>query len=200
MKLFSLLILGLFLSACSSHPAIEVSNICTVLDEQTSWYKSAKKSEKKWGVPKGLQLAFIYQESRFASDAKPPRGNLFGVVPWFRASSAYGFGQVKDGTWDWYRQKTGNHGARRDDFGDVTDFIGWYVSWHSKQLSLSKNDAYNQYLAYHEGHNGFKRKTYQGKQWLIDVAKFVQKTANTYQKQLKQCQTQLDNNYGWSFF
>lgn len=60
----------------------------------------------------------------------------------------------------WYIDKTGNRGADRNDFDDATDFIGWYANYTYKTLGVSKWDAYKQYLAYHEGHGGFKRKTY----------------------------------------
>ncbi len=198
LKILSLLLL-LSLSNCTSYPAIEVNNICNLLNENVSWYQAVRSSERKWGVPKSLTLAFIYQESRFASDAKPPRGKILGI-PWFRDSSAYGFGQVKDETWKWYESKNNTIGAFRDDFADVVDFIGWYVSLHSKQLKIAKNDVYNQYLAYHEGGGGFKKGSYKKKYWLINVAKLVAKNANKYDKQLKQCEKQLSNNRVWSFF
>jgi hypothetical protein len=35
--------------------------------------KPVKASEKKYGVPMHVQLAIIYQESHFESDARPPR-------------------------------------------------------------------------------------------------------------------------------
>ena len=41
-----------------------------------------------------------------------------------------------------------------------------------------------QYLAYHEGHGGYNKKTYENKAWLIDVAKNVEKKSNTYKNQL----------------
>ncbi len=198
-QIFSLIVI-LSLGACFSTPPIEADNICNVLDEKVSWYKAVKKAQQKWGVSKALQLAFINQESRFASDAKPPREELFGFVPWFRRSSAYGFGQVKDTTWRWYEQKTNNSGASRDDFADVTDFIGWYVNVSHRQLGINKGDVYNQYLAYHEGHQGFKNKSYRRKDWILGVAKSVEKTATKYAKQLNRCQKQLDSNYGWRFF
>ena len=59
-------------------------------------------------------------------------------------------------------------------------------------LGISKNDTYNQYLAYHEGHNGWKKKTYNSKDWLINVAKEVELTSNKYNNQLKQCEKKLN--------
>ena len=42
-------------------------------------------------------------------------------------SSAYGYAQALEGTWDDYRKDTGRRGADRDDFADSSDFIGWYM-------------------------------------------------------------------------
>ena len=162
-KLLPLLLLPLFLTGCFSTPAVTVNNICTLMDEEVSWYRSVKAVEKKYDVPVHVLLAVVYQESRFASDAKPPREKLFGIVPWFRPTTAYGFAQAVDGTWDWYKLKTGNHNADRDDFDDAVDFMGWYMNQSNKRSGVAKSDAYHQYLAYHEGHGGFNKKTYQKK-------------------------------------
>lgn len=198
---FSLLVfITAMVSGCFSTPAIEVSNICSLLDEEVSWYKSIKSSSEKYDAPMHVQLAIIYQESHFASDAKPAREKLFGVIPWFRPSTAYGFAQVKDETWDWYKLKTSNHGADRSNFDDAADFVGWYISKSHELSGISKSDAYNQYLAYHEGHGGFNNKSYNEKQWLLKVAKNVQSNAKQYKVQLNKCQSQLDNNSTWSFF
>jgi hypothetical protein len=130
--------------------------------------------------------------------AKPPRQKLLWFIPWFRPSSAYGYAQALDETWEWYIKKTGNWGADRYDFGDVSDFIGWYGDISYQKLGISKWDAYNQYLAYHEGHGGFKRKTYLKKPWLIKVARKVEANADRYSKQLSGCRSELDK--GWSFW
>ncbi|HIF47976.1 transglycosylase SLT domain-containing protein [Candidatus Thioglobus sp.] len=199
-KVFLLALLPLFLTGCLSTPAVTVNNICTLMDEEVSWYRSVKASEKKYGAPAHVQLAIMYQESHFASDAKPPREKLFGVVPWFRPTTAYGFAQAKDATWDWYQLKTGNYSADRDDFDDAADFVGWYINQSKKRAGINKSDAYNQYLAYHEGHGGFKKKSYQRKPWLMEVARKVDDNAKRYKRQLNQCSTELDSNSIWSLF
>jgi hypothetical protein len=145
-----------------------------------------------------VQLAVIYQESRFVQDAKPPRQKLLWVIPWTRPSSAYGYGQIKDSTWEWYLKSTGRRWADRDDFDDVVDFIGWYGDMSHRKLGISKADAYSQYLAYHEGHGGFKRQSYKNKKWLLRVASKVQARATNYAAQLKQCEDSLGK--GWWFF
>ncbi len=199
-KIALLLLLPLFLTGCLSTPAVTVNNICTLMDEEVSWYRSVKASEKKYGAPAHVQLAIMYQESNFASDAKPPREKLFGVVPWFRPTTAYGFAQAVDDTWDWYKLKTGNHNADRDDFDDAADFIGWYMTQSRKRSGVSMSDARNQYLAYHEGHGGFNKKSYRSKPWLLKIATKVDNNAKRYKRQLNQCASELNSNSIWSLF
>jgi hypothetical protein len=186
------------LTACSTEPPRNLTDSCAIFKEKNGWYASASDSYDKWGVPVHVQLAIIYQESRFVHDAKPPRGKLLWVIPWKRPSSAYGYGQIKDTTWDWYRDSTGNRWADRDDFDDVTDFIGWYGSVSNSRLGISKWDAYRQYLAYHEGHGGYQRKTYNKKDWLLRVARKVEARAKDYRAQLGACADDLDK--GWSLW
>ncbi|MDQ6971465.1 MAG: transglycosylase SLT domain-containing protein [Mariprofundaceae bacterium] len=188
----------LLLGACASTPPKQLNDSCAIFQEKSGWYEAANDSFKKWGVPVHVQLAIIWQESRFRATAKAPKDTLLGFIPWGRKSSAYGYAQVKDSTWDWYIQKSGNSGADRDDFEDVTDFIGWYGNYSHKTLGISKWDAYNQYLAYHEGHGGFKRKTFNQKPWLIAVAHKVERRAQRYRQQIVRCKDKLDT--GWSLW
>lgn len=186
--------------ACSTVPPGNINSSCEIFYENYDWYHDAKNSFAKWGVPVHVQLAIIYQESRFVDDAETPRDYLLWVIPWGRISDAYGYGQVKDDTWDWYRDNTGNSYADRDDFEDVVDFIGWYGNMSYVKLGISKWDAYNQYLAYHEGHGGFKSKSYSSKGWLKKVARKVEKQAQQYRSQLASCRDDLDSRWSlWPF-
>jgi len=193
-----LLLFGIVVISCSTAPPEDLGDSCSIFEEKGGWYPAARDSYKKWGVPIQVQLAIIYQESRFVHDAKPPRQKLLWVIPWTRPSSAYGYGQIKDSTWEWYLKSTGRRWADRDDFDDVADFIGWYGDMSHRKLGISKSDAYSQYLAYHEGHGGFKRKTYKNKKWLTRVASQVAARAQRYSTQLRKCEDSLDK--GWWFF
>ena len=104
-----------------------------------------------------------------------------------RQSSAYGFAQALDGTWDEYRKETGSTFSRRSSFRNASDFMGWYMHKSYKRNGIPKSDVYNQYLAYHEGHAGFRRGSYKKKKWLIKIAKSVQKRAINYSAQLARC-------------
>jgi len=192
-----LLLLGMVITGCATSPPKDLDNACSIFMDKSGWYKSAKHAYKKWGVPIDVQLAIIHQESRFHPDAKPPRSRLLWVIPWTRKSSAYGYGQVMDDTWEWYLRDTGNSWADRDDFEDVVDFIGWYGNMSHRKLGISKLDAYSQYLAYHEGHGGYRRKTYNKKKWLLKVAAKVNRNAKRYRGQLSRCRKKLDHGLGW---
>ena len=102
-----LLILLFFVTACSSVPK-NTKNSCSIFEERYLWYKHTKNTEKKWGVPVYLQLAFIKKESGFQRFAKPPRHKLFKVIPYKRKSSSFGFSQAIKGTWEQYKNETGN--------------------------------------------------------------------------------------------
>jgi hypothetical protein len=147
-------------------------------------------------------MAVMHQESKFDAEAKPPRTTCLCIFPGPRPSSAYGYAQALDETWDKYKQETGNWGADRDNFADSIDFIGWYCNLSRKLCGISPNDAYSLYLAYHEGHNGFKRKTYKRKKWLQQVAGKVQRRAKTYTRQLASCKSEFQKGRGcclWPF-
>ena len=186
------------LASCTTSPPKNMLNSCAIFEEKGGWYEDASDSFKRWGVPIHVQLAIIHQESRFTHDAQTEMQYFMWIIPTGRKSSAYGYAQVKDETWDWYIKSTGNSGADRDDFTDAADFIGWYGKRSYDTLKISKWDAYNQYLAYHEGHGGFKRKTYNQKPWLIKVAAKVKKNASKYAAQLKTCEAELKS--GWWFW
>lgn len=192
MKALSLLIVMIFiLVGCATAPPKKVSNICSIFQEKSGWYQAAKKSEKRWGSSIPLMMAFMHQESRFVSQAKPPRKKILGFIPGPRKSSAYGYSQAQTGTWKWYKKSTGNWGADRDEFQDAVDFIGWYNVQTKKKNGVSLSNAYGLYLAYHEGHGGYKKKSYNKKPWLKKVANKVAAQTKTYAKQLRSCESSL---------
>jgi hypothetical protein len=186
------------LSGCSTAPPANVENICAIFEEKKSWYRAARKSQKRWGTPVHVQLSIIRQESTFRFNAKPPRTRLLGFIPWKRPSNAYGYAQALDSTWKSYKDDTGNRFADRDDFSDAIDFVGWYTDKSQTRVGISKWDPYNQYLAYHEGHNGWKKKTWRKKRWLQETARVVDHRAREWGAQLKRCEDDLDD--GWWIF
>ena len=176
-----------FLMSCATSPPSHPQNICDIFEEKAAWYPATLEAESKWGVPVEVQMAIVRHESSFVADAKPPRQWFLGFIPLSRPSTAYGYSQALDGTWERYQNSTDQGGAERDDFGDAVDFIGWYSHETQKELGIPPSDAYRLYLAYHEGQAGYRRGSYRAKPWLLGVAQSVDKTARRYQHQLKDC-------------
>ena len=182
---------ALALAACSSTPDGPPRNqadACAILDHDDDWGPALRKAERRWGAPPEVVLAIIWRESSFRHDARPPKTYAaFGLIPTGHVSSAYGYPQALDGTWDWYRQETGASWASREDFEDAADFVGWYLSMTARLNGLAKQDAYHQYLAYHEGHTGFRRGNWRQKGWLMNAASQVARQADAYRGQLRTC-------------
>ncbi|MFW5661571.1 MAG: hypothetical protein ACOC05_09310 [Oceanicaulis sp.] len=182
-------------NGCATPPPDQVHDACLILEDNRAWWRDLKRVERRYGVSPGVQLAFLKRESSFRHDARPARQRLLGIVPWTRPSSAYGYAQALDSTWDWYREEAGRRGADRDDFGDAVDFIGWYNSMSHRLAGVPTHDPYNLYLAYHEGQGGFTRGTWRSKAWLHRAAREVEADARRYDAQIDRCERRLDR--GW---
>ena len=194
MKLKSLILLSLTaLSSCANIPPHNTRNICDIFREKDEWYQATLAASQRWGVPIAVQMSIIHQESSFVADAEPPRPTILGFIPWFRSSSAYGYPQAQDGTWSDYQQQSGNGWADREDFADSADFVAWYCAMTHRKLGIPVSDANNLYLAYHEGLTGYRRKHFNNKPWLLNVAKKVHQRAWQYDAQLATCRQELEN-------
>ena len=165
----------------------DLENACSIVAERPNYLRAMKQTERRWGVPVHVQMATIHQESKFIGNARTPVQYSLGVIPMGRQSSAYGYSQALDATWDEYKRVTGKRRARRDDIADATDFMGWYMNQTRARNRIALNDAYNQYLAYHEGHTGYARGSYHAKPWLVEVARRVSTRAEFYRGQLISC-------------
>lgn len=164
-----------------------LDNACALAGERPAYFQAMKATERRWGIPVHVQMATIHQESRFIGDARTPHQYALGIIPVGRQSSAFGYSQALDGTWDEYRRETGRSRARRDNIRDATDFMGWYMDGTARQLGVSKLDATSQYLAYHEGRGGFSRSSHLSKPWLMRVAAQVGARSERYRTQLGAC-------------
>jgi hypothetical protein len=185
------LALGLLvvLGACGGgkEPPSDLDNACAIVSERPQYLRAMRRAERKWGVPVPVQMAVIHQESKFDGDAETPFRWELGVIPIGRVSTAYGYSQALDGTWDTYKDATGRRRARRDRIRDATDFMGWYMNETRDRLGIPLSDARRQYLAYHDGWTGYARGSFNRKGWLLDVSDRVASRARTYEAQLRTC-------------
>jgi hypothetical protein len=189
-RLFRAAILLAFLASCGggnfSAPR-NLDNACALVDERPQYFRAMQDAERKWGVPVPVLMAIIHQESKFVGNARTPHRFALGIIPMGRQSSAYGYSQALDGTWDEYRDDQNRRGARRDRIDDAADFMGWYMTQSRDKLGISLSDAQTQYLAYHEGRTGYANGSHNNKPWLIEVAARVGARAQTYGDQLATC-------------
>ena len=189
-RLLRATVLLLLLASCgggSSTAPRNMDDACSVLRQRPAFLPAMAKTERRWGVPVPVQMAAIYQESKFIGTAKTPHQYALGIIPMGRQSSAYGYAQALDGTWDEYRKDQGRYGARRDRIADATDFMGWYMDGSTQKLGISKTDAKSQYLAYHEGRKGFANGSHRRKAWLMEISGQIQSRAVMYDRQLQTC-------------
>lgn len=174
-------------AGCATSPPEHQDNLCVIFDQYPQWYDAAKDSQKKWGTPPHILMAFVKQESAFRHNAKPPR-DWFLFIPLGRKSSAEGYAQVKDDTWAEYEAEVGGLFKSRSDMKDALDFIGWYNDKSNKQLGISIWDPKRMYLAYHEGRGGYARGSYKRKPEVVRIANRVDRQAREYGAQLRQCE------------
>ena len=177
-------------AGCATPPS-RINDICAVFDQRdgwvTNWRSSAQRVESKYGVPVPILMATVRKESGFKGNARPPRRKLLGFIPWKRQSSAYGYSQALDGTWSQYVSETGNWSARRTNFADSVDFVGWYHSKSADTLGIARNDPYNLYLAYYFGWSAYKRGDWRSNSGMQNYARDTANMANTYAAQLQSC-------------
>ena len=185
-----LLVLLMVLASCGggnySAPR-NLDNACSILSQRPKYARAFRATERRWGVPMHVQMATIYQESKFIGNARTPYRYVLGVIPMGRQSSAYGYSQALDGTWEEYQKATRSYGARRDNIYDASDFMGWYMNQSRDRNGIALNSAKHQYLAYHEGQTGYRRGTYKRKSWLMRISNEVDSRAGMYQAQLRSC-------------
>jgi hypothetical protein len=189
-RLFRALILTALLAGCGNREYAaprELDNACSIVAQHPNYLRAFRAAERKWGVPIHVQMAIIYQESKFIANARPPHRYALGVIPVGRQSSAFGYSQALDGTWAEYQSDEGGRRARRDDIRDATDFMGWYMTASNRELGIALSDTRNQYLAYHEGRTGFRRGSHNSKSWLVRIANELEARAALYNAQLAAC-------------
>ncbi|GGD20187.1 lytic transglycosylase [Sinisalibacter lacisalsi] len=189
-RLLRTIILLVLVASCGSKDFQAPRNLddaCSIVQQRPEYLRAMKQAERKWNVPVPVLMAMIYQESKFIGNNRTPMKYALGVIPLGRQSSAYGYAQALDGTWEEYRRTDGGRFAKRDDIKDATDFMGWYMNLTLLETGVPLNDTRNQYLAYHDGRTGYLRGSYKSKTWLLRIADEVNDRALMYDQQLRLC-------------
>ena len=175
------------LAACATAPPRHSDDLCAVFRQYPDWYDYAKQSEKRWGTPSYVLMAFVRHESGYHADIRPERRRLLGFIPLPRDSSAYGYAQAQDPAWDQYLKDTGGWFKGRADMEDALDFVGWYNHRSHVKLGIPYRDARHLYIAYHEGIGGYQSGAWRHNRRLLRVAASVDYRARAYGAQLRRC-------------
>lgn len=190
------ILIALLLPGCATPPR-NPNDLCSIFSQRPHWYRTTRAVEKRWGIDQSTQMAIIFQESSYRASARPPRKKILGFIPWTRRSSAYGYAQVIDSTWNHYRRAAVKPRAQRDRFRDASEFIGWYMHRIATRTRIDRRQAGTLYLAYHEGAGGYLRGTHRDKRWLQRAAQRVDARAARYRSQLGVCRQRLDTPRRW---
>ena len=187
---FAVVLLMTVLAGCATAPS-QVTNACAIFEQRNglfnNWRRDARAAEREFGVPVPVMMATIYTESAFRPYARPPRTKLFGFIPWTRQSTAYGYAQALDGTWEVYKRETGRWSASRTDFTDAIHFVGWYHAKSRRENGIALNDPYHLYLAYYSGHAGYAKGSWRNNSAVQKAARRSANMALRYEAQLQQC-------------
>lgn len=175
------------LLGCSNIANFPENHICSLLTDNKGWGRAVSKAQKRWGLLPHVGLAFVYKESSFQADARPPREKVFGILPWVRSSSAFGYAQATDEAWSDYIKDTKRRRAKRNRFHDAIDFIGWFNNQSQLRLGLKRSNVYGLYLAYYNGHTGYKNGHWKRSATIKGYAAKTESQAKMYQKQLRNC-------------
>lgn len=170
-------------------------NLCAVFSDNFDWYRYTHEAESKWGIDKSIIMAVIHAESSFRATAMPVKSYLFGMIPWETHSSAFGYSQALKGTWEEFSNDSPALIRSRMNFKDSAEFVAWYLSKCAKSANINPNDAANLYLCYHEGVNGFKKKSYRSKTWLVEKSKSIASNASASKRELFDCESGLRLNH-----
>lgn len=179
--LTSIILASLAITSCSEETKVDNKlTACEILNDHPGWAKSLKKAEDTYKLPPAFAMGVMYQESRFKSNAKAV------------GSSAYGYAQAINSTWKHFQEDV-KANARRDNFDDSVQFMGWYMAQLAKSAKLKMSESENLYMAYMLGATGFKRYkagTFKNKAKIIEDKKLAKKVKNftsLYKSQLKKC-------------
>ncbi|MCY4130765.1 MAG: hypothetical protein OXG15_16195 [Gammaproteobacteria bacterium] len=176
------------LPACvSTSTPSNTDDLCQIFDEKRSWYRSATRSERKWGISIPIMMAVIYKESSFRATVRPPRKKILGFIPGKRLSTSFGYSQAKEETWSDYIRDTKNRTASRSNFADSIDFVGWYLSRAVEHLGVAATDTEALYASYHVGLSGYQSGSWRNSPSIRNSVATFQRQVQRYERQLRTC-------------
>ena len=145
-------LLALLVAACAPSVPDRQQDLCAIFQQHPDWYDYAKDAEDEWGVPAphphGLRPPRIELPQRCAA-APQVRPLDHPVGPRvFRQGIRAGAGPCLERT---TRPSAARSSAAARTWKTPSTSSAGTTTRTSRQLGIAKTDAYNLYLAYHEG-------------------------------------------------
>ncbi len=185
-----ILLCALLLASCSpespemGEAPSNIEDLCAIFAEKPHWYQYATVAAKRHHVKIPVIMAIMRRESSFKADERN------GARP---KNTPYGYAQATLKTWEAYQKDQKRPHAKRSKFEESADFIAWITRENMNMLDLrfTISDAYHLYLAYHEGILDYNKGNWKINKELKEIAASVQKQAERYERQLKECENRL---------
>ncbi len=161
-------------------PPSNIENLCAIFEEKPHWYQHAKASANRHHTKIPVSMAIMYGESKFIANKRNPSRP---------ENTAYGYPQATVPTWEAYQKNQKKPNAKRDKFYDSVDFIAWLTrdNMNRNNRKFNVSDTYHAYLLYHEGDSRYRKGKWRTDEKLKKTAAAVQKQAESYAQQLKEC-------------
>ena len=191
-------LIGLLVWSASLEPSLPAGDICEIFERRPAWYRDTARVAEQYGVGQALQMAVVRHEAGFQARARPPRRRIWGFIPGPRPSTAFGYSQALDGTWQRFQHETRRPRARRDRFSDAVELIGWYYAETFDRLGPKARDPYHFYLAYNQGVGGYVKAVERPDSPAARYARRVAATASRFETRLEGCRPRLERRK-WAF-
>ena len=82
----------LIISGCMGIPKNQ-ENACSIIKQKKSWRTALKKTERRWGISPGMQLAYIKTESNFKPTARTQ------ISLWIFSSTRWNMERIQGKYW-----------------------------------------------------------------------------------------------------
>ena len=80
LRAFSLMLLVVACGNSNNTAPRNLDSACSIVDQRPKYLKAMKRAEREWCVPVHVQMATIYQESKFIGNARTPHQYALGII------------------------------------------------------------------------------------------------------------------------
>ena len=170
-------------------PNICLSNICDYYYQYPNRYRSQKTLAAQGMLPLTDVHAILLSESSLEAFSAP-RGSFFQKPK----STAYGYAQVVDGTWQDFTEGHPENWLFRVNFYDSVAFIQWYRMAHGHLLRSTR--LYDYYLLYHDGPKHYIARSFKSQK----LAQKVEHLAMDMRRDFSRCEAKVQWKANWHAF